>query len=418
MEKAAAYDTISLKVSPKTSLVDEPVTIQVWGLQPQQRITLRAWLKDETGHIFYSRAFYISDKKGKVDLEYSPATGGDFQGLYPMGLFWALKSSIPMQRLIKNDRMGSPLRIHLEVYIHLVMNPFPETPPATTTSVERWFATPGLQEIEVRHGRIRGALLLPPGEGPFPGVIDIFGPVGASIDIRPFLLASRGFAVLSLAYFDYDDLPKSPDHVDLNYFEEAANFLVNHPKVSSAGVGVVGLAKGAEIALAMACFIPQIVATVCINGTICVSGQDLRYGDLTIRGLPHHEVKHLIDHKDDPHYLANLDSVLPIERAKCPIFFLVGENDQFQTSMFYAELSQIRAFVLGKKDVYLRSFPGAGHILEPPGYPSCLVLVNLSMDSIGLWGGELMCHCKAQEMSWQETLHFFHSYIPRSQPNK
>ncbi|XP_075123800.1 acyl-coenzyme A amino acid N-acyltransferase 1-like [Leptodactylus fuscus] len=417
-EAMSTLDTISLKVFPKTALVDEPVRIQVWGLQPQQRITLRAWLKDETGEIFYSRAFYISDKKGKVDLKHLPATGGDFQGLYPMGLFWALKSSTPYQRLIKNHIMGSPLHVHLEVYSRLEMDSFPDTPPAATTSVERWFAAPGVQGIEVRHGRIRGGLLLPPGEGPFPGVIDIYSPIAALIDVRPFLLASRGFAVLSLAYYGYDDLPKSPDHVDLDYFEEAVNFLVNHPKVSSAGVRVIGLSKGAEIALAMACFIPRIVATVCINGTICVTGQDLRYGDLTIRAIPHQEVRFVINILTDPKYLANLDSILPIERAKSPILFLVGENDLYQNSMFYAELSKTRAEVLGKKDVYLRSFSGAGHIFEPPGYPLYLVFVNPVTGVSGLWGKELMWHCKAQELSWWEALHFLHSYIPCSQPNK
>lgn len=36
---------------------------------------------------------------------------------------------------------------------------------------------------------------------------------------RGALLASKGFAVLSLAYFGYKDLPNKLIEVDLNYFE-------------------------------------------------------------------------------------------------------------------------------------------------------------------------------------------------------
>ncbi|KAM3938319.1 acyl-coenzyme A amino acid N-acyltransferase 1-like [Leptodactylus fuscus] len=418
---------ISLKASPKTSLVDEPVRIQVWGLPPEQIITLRAWLQDEKGKIFHSRAFYISNTEGKVDLEHSPATGGDFQGVCPMGLFWALKPSTPLLRLIKRNVIGSPFHVHLEVYSHVELTPFPKEPPAATTSVERWYASPGVQRLEVRQGRIRGALFLPPGEGPFRGVIDLFGGIGGLVEFRSSLLASHGFAALALAYFGYDDLPKTLDHIDLKYFEEAVNFLLNHPKVSSIGVGVVGISKGAEIGQAMACFIPHIVATVCINGTIFVTDQDLRYGDLTIRALPYKIEKALITSSGaidcshmygDPRDPAHQDSVLPIEKSRCPIMFLVGENDLCHDSVLYAKLSQSRAEKFGKKDVYLRSYPGAGHLLEPSGSPLCPASLNAISGAPVLWGGELVGHCKAQEMSWRETLDFLHRYIPCSQRNK
>ena len=56
------------------------------------------------------------------------------------------------------------------------------------------------------------------GDGPFPGVIDLFGTVGGLIEFRSALLASRGFASLSLAYFAFDDLPKTLGEVDFDYF--------------------------------------------------------------------------------------------------------------------------------------------------------------------------------------------------------
>lgn len=70
-----------------------------------------------------------------------------------------------------------------------------------------------------------------PGEGPFPGIIDLFGIIGGLIEFRASLLASHGFAVLALAYFAYEDLPDKLLETDLEYFEEAADFLLAHPKV-------------------------------------------------------------------------------------------------------------------------------------------------------------------------------------------
>lgn len=66
-------------------------------------------------------------------------------------------------------------------------------------------------------------------------MIDLFGGAGGLIEFRAGLLASRGFAVLALAFFAYDDLPRTLSHLDLEYFEEAANLLLQHPKVSAAG---------------------------------------------------------------------------------------------------------------------------------------------------------------------------------------
>lgn len=69
------------------------------------------------------------------------------------------------------------------------------------------------------------------GEGPFPEIIDLFGSIGDLVGFWVSLLAARGFAVLALTYFVYEDLPNKLLEVDLEYFEEAANFLLAHPKV-------------------------------------------------------------------------------------------------------------------------------------------------------------------------------------------
>lgn len=65
--------------------------------------------------------------------------------------------------------------------------------------------------------------LCPCAVGRHPAVLDMFGSGGGLMDFRAALLASKGFVVLSLAYFAYDDLPKVLE-VDMEYFDVSTNF--------------------------------------------------------------------------------------------------------------------------------------------------------------------------------------------------
>ena len=61
-------------------------------------------------------------------------------------------------------------------------------------------------------------------------------PVGAGglVEFKAALLASHGFVTLKLAYLAYDDLPEFPPSI--KKFEEAANWVSNHPKVLPHGI--------------------------------------------------------------------------------------------------------------------------------------------------------------------------------------
>lgn len=55
---------------------------------------------------------------------------------------------------------------------------------------------------------------------------------GGLTEPRASLLANKGFVVLALAYYGYQDLPKNPKIFDLEYFEEAVTYLRRQPEVS------------------------------------------------------------------------------------------------------------------------------------------------------------------------------------------
>lgn len=69
------------------------------------------------------------------------------------------------------------------------------------------------------------------GNSPFPGVIDLYGTGGGLPEYRACLLANYGFAVLALAFYGYEDLPKEMKEINLEYFEEAVNYMLQHKQV-------------------------------------------------------------------------------------------------------------------------------------------------------------------------------------------
>ncbi|OPJ74116.1 acyl-coenzyme A amino acid N-acyltransferase 1 [Patagioenas fasciata monilis] len=335
--RLAGCAMVEVTVTPQSSLADRPVQVHVRGLSPSQLVTLRAWLVDEQGDIFQSRAFFRADEAGEPDA-----------------LF---------RRLVKRDVVGSPFLLHLEVFDGLCLVTGPQDRPLASCEAERWYVGPGVQRVPIREGRVRGALFLPPGPGPFPGVIDLFGGAGGLIEFRAGLLATRGFAVLALAFFAYEDLPPTLAQLDMEYFEEAAELLLRQPKVRGPGLGVIGVSKGAEVALAMATFLPQVVATVWINGTAFLHGNPLLYRDLRIPSIPYF-----------------------VERI---VFVEMGALDN--SAIFGDPQDPIKLFA---------QLAMARIVSSIRGTPKPVV-----------WGGESQAHAKAQEHSWQEIIQFLELHL-------
>ncbi|XP_075049439.1 acyl-coenzyme A thioesterase 1-like [Mixophyes fleayi] len=417
--KYTLYRAVSLSVSPQSALADETLQIRVQGLSPREQVTIRAVVVDEQGCLFDSCAHYAADNSGTVDLQRDASLGGDYTGVLPMGLFWSLSPAVmekPYQRLEKKSVHKSPMVMDMLVHKgHMNPRAIPKDM-AAKIKIERQFCAPGVRRIRLREGAVRGSLFLPPGEGSFPGVIDMFGDDGGLVEYRSSLLASRGFASLALPYVAFEDLPPAMTEFHLEYFEEAAKFLFRHPKVRGPGVGVIGTGKGADLALSMITFLPQVVAAVSISGCCANTAANLNYKDFTIPGLTYNmsrvrvsetAVFDVSEALDDPLDPANSQCLIPIEKAQGSFLFVVGENDLNWKSSVYAKAAIHRLQENGKTNFNLLTYPGAGHRIDPPCSPFCPAAVDRVLGVPILGGGELKAHCQAQEDSWQKIQDFF-----------
>nr|XP_034968613.1 acyl-coenzyme A thioesterase 1-like [Zootoca vivipara]XP_034968622.1 acyl-coenzyme A thioesterase 1-like [Zootoca vivipara] len=405
------------------SLFDKPLGISVSGLRPQQEVTLRASLQDESGVPFESLALYRADGSGQLDLSRSPALqGGSFSGLEPMGLLWALKPRKPFRRLVKRD-VQRPFRLELEVLEG-------HGEPALVGRVlakgthERGFLRAGVQRIPVRDGRVRATLFLPPGDGPFPGIIDISGTGGGLSEYRACLMANYGFVTLALAYYAYEDLPKDMKEFHLEYFEDALNYMLKHPKVKGPGVGLLGHSKGGDLCISMASFLKGVTVTVTINGSVANVAATLHYKDITIPPLGFNAervkldksgVADILDVMNNPLEGPDRQSFIPLEKAEGRFLFIVGQDDHNFKSEFFAVEASKRLQAHGKEKPEIICYPGAGHYIEPPYFPMCAASMHLLVGKPVIWGGEPRAHAAAQVDAWGRIQTFFRKHLDGKQ---
>ncbi|XP_074146172.1 acyl-coenzyme A thioesterase 1-like [Sminthopsis crassicaudata] len=416
-QRAAFSMAVTVSVSPgPRCLWDEPVEIAVHGLDPAQPVTLRASLRDEKGELFQASAHYRADAGGQLHLAREPALGGSYSGVEPMGLFWSMRPEKSYRRLVKRD-VQTPFRVDLEVYEGHDPQP---TKLLAQAVHERGFLRPGVKRIPVREGSLRATLFLPPGSGPFPGIIDISGTGGGLFEYKASLLAGHGFAVLALAYYGFEDLPKTMKEFHLEYFEEAVQYLKNHPQVKGPGVGLLGFSKGGDLCISMASHLKDITATATINGSVANVGAALHYKGMTMPplGSDMKRVKmtdsgfaDIIEALNNPLEEPNRKSLIPIERAESCFLFLVGLDDRNWKSEFFANEAAKLLQAHGKKKPEIICYPATGHYIEPPYFPVCLVSFHSLVGKLVIFGGEVKAHSMAQVDAWKQLQAFFHKHL-------
>ncbi|XP_071526458.1 acyl-coenzyme A thioesterase 3-like isoform X2 [Panulirus ornatus] len=262
---------VVLEVCPQECLHDVRTDIRVSGLTPNTSCTFRMDTHNDQGRKFSSHAHYVSDDHGRVDVATSEAVGGSYTGVFPVGLFLTLRENPDERHRMFKDDPTTPWQMKLAVFEgHLTLEESEAGEASVaSTMLYRHLMRPGMRRIPVRQGRILGVLYMPQGDGPFPGLVDIFGVktlreyragsyvvlrecrAGSYVVLREYraaMLASRGFASFALCLYNCEDLPKEPEVYELEYFEEAVEFLLSQPEVIPDRCGIVSSSKGRSLA--------------------------------------------------------------------------------------------------------------------------------------------------------------------------
>ncbi|XP_060714747.1 acyl-coenzyme A amino acid N-acyltransferase 2-like [Tachysurus vachellii] len=424
-----------LKATPSRALIDELITIEAHYLPQNTPVTMRAQMTCEDGYLWQSIAHFHSDEDGVVNLTKHSSVGGSYVGCKPMGLFWSLQHvTVEKQgiRLKKKD-VETPYTVEvsvLEGHISPLNSSKDEQVSRTnerelaTVSIQRWYTAPGMRRLEIRQNRVVGTLFLPPGPGPFPAVIDLFGLVGGLVEYRAALLASHGLACMALSYFGHKDIPGPPKRLNVgdSYFKAAWQILCEHPQVCEDRIAIIGISFGVFIALRIATSLP--VNPRCIVG---INGPFSSINKIFGEDGENIDEEQKQWYINDQGYVSFRDFSLPckvppenviqVEKVRCPLLFIIGEDDLCCPSLEITYEIERRLRIAGKSHLFTRvSYPGAGHLIEPPHTPTShsSTWATQPTQTVIQWGGTLEQHAAAQEDSWPRILTFLESNLRKA----
>src|SRR5579864_5631942 len=238
----------TFEITPDRVLSDEVAAIRAAGLQPSQRVAIKASLIDGADAHWSSHADFVADASGSIDTSKQAPAAGTYKEVSAMGLIWSMAPESKHVARYLRPRNAAPQTIDFELKRK---DGSPLT--ARLTQVEM---SPLVERIPVHDGSLRGAFFVPRETGKHAAVLVVGGSEGGVPTGKAVWLANRGYAALALAYFNFDDLPRALAGIPLEYFGQALTWMSRRPEVDPSRLAVMGTSRGGELALQLGSMYP------------------------------------------------------------------------------------------------------------------------------------------------------------------
>ena len=199
--------------------------------------------------------------------------------------------------------------------------------------------------------------------------------------------AKKGFVGLSLPYTRLEGLPKSPEEINVEYFENAIKWLKKQPEVDPEKIVVMGASRNAELALVVASTLPELVSGVVAyapssvswsNTVLPFNSNDLKpswkYQGADITYIPMDKISGTDSDKIETleywkRGLAKTDYVtqatIKVEKINGPILLFSGLDDMVWPSSLMADMIEQRIKESNFKNAFQSiKYEKAGHLIS------------------------------------------------------
>jgi dienelactone hydrolase len=447
---------IRFDVPSNGAFIDEDVQIRLSGLAPHQCVRIHATTEDDENRRWTSDATFRADSLGQVDLTKQEPKSGTYRGVAPMGLFWSMRlangSESDGARATFTKKDSLPHAVMLEAELDrsvMIMSGRIERSFRARGTVIRDLAVTGANQLGTAQasepglprGRV-GRMFLPPastGQTLRPAVIVLSGSGGGFDLDKAAVLSRHGFATLALAYFGSPPLKPWLHRVPLEYIEAALAWLAAQPEIDPQRLGVLGVSRGAELALLSASRFSNVRAVVAYAPSSVAwdsGGRDKATGEKIPawlwRGEPVPAVPLALGRfmwrsaipvvaMRRPVMFRNLfraglrneeamtRAAIPAEQINGPILLISGGDDHVWPAQEMAEAIVTRLKNRGfRHAIEHLHYPTAGHLLRYPHLPTT------ARDSRHKhlrgarysFGGSARADAEAQSDSWHRTIEF------------
>ncbi len=367
-------DPTAIVVDQPVAMADAGLRILVTGVGPGEHIEVAAEADDHTKTAWRSRATFVADGRGKVDIGTVAPIEGTYSGVDGMGLFWSMNpvSGVDDTAYFVPDPPGSTREYEVRLTVR------PEHSEAAQASVRRVWMTADVthRRLELAVDTVVGHLYEPATESRG-GVLVLGGSEGGiSMSYEAALLASHGFTALALGYFAMPGLPQGLRDIPIEYFAAAARLLPGP-------IRVIGYSRGTEAAMLLSALYPDLV-----RGTILYAPADHVWGAFpppgsawTHGGLP--------------------QATIPFDRIAGPVLAIAGTDDQLWPSGIAAGV--VARLTGGESILYAGAGHGVGTI---PYLPAGTRIRHPLIGELFPMGGSREANEKAHRESWTRVLEF------------
>ena len=402
-----------------SELLDENIAIRVKDVLAGKTYTISLETRDDMGRKWISQADFLAGDDGIIDSFVQKPVAGDYSVVDSAGLFWSMKLEKPVKPPFNMfaKMSAKPQNMKLTVSQN-----------STILATEKFllrYAAVDVKQIEVRQDFV-GKYFVREGETSLPAVIVTGGSGGGFLwsEQVAALLASRGYAALALAYFDYRGsygLPNGLVEIPLEYFQKSIQWLKGREEVDPDSISFVGISKGGELAVLIGSVFNQTFkAVVGYAPSMYVFegiqvGQEEKVSSWSYKGKPFPFLVYPPEYEPTWDFdksklrefhewsVANATDEelerarIKVENFDCPLLLISGSKDSLGPTTEWSA-AMVKRIVESKPGLAARhiNYEKAGHAFFMPNLPPSLVTSKVQAQDMAF----------AERDAWAKVLQF------------